>query len=698
MKSCFILGALLIAFGTLLRAQDGSSRPLPDGVAISVNGEQVELRVASPHAFLLHVATDPKAIRPPSIYLSGAKQPATPFTQINEGGAVGLKTNFGSILVDPAKQEWSLRDPNGKTLSDWATLGTTFPPTPDVPAVPAQPATATRPAVPAIPIKPGLPETIRPEVGSSEEAAKPSVYGSGKTPRRGSLTQDHCDPATGNGRSGLPQYWTSAGYGALMVGPSDSAPASWKTGARGSNSWIVPGTGYDLYLMPAPSLYDWVRDQAELTGFAPVPPEWAFGYMQSRWGWESKDYIDQTFAHFRQDQLPVDTFILDFEWYTATPDYKVKAEGDPDFVDFGWNALLLPDPAKQIADFKSQGLHIVGIRKPRIGNAGNLAMARSKGWILPLNPRDPNGGAIRSRNLDFSNPDVRAWWEENNRKYLEAGIAGFWNDEGETNYIEYSYWNTAEVDLQKQVNPSARWWSINRSFIPGMQRFGAAAWTGDIHAEWGTLAGTPGELLSYGLSGMPYSTCDIGGYTGKNGTPEMLTRWMEEGVFFPVMRSHSANTLIPHFPWLSGQEVEDAIRKALDLRYRLIPYYYSLAHETYETGAPVMRPLVMEFPNDEKVTNLADEWLMGKGLLAAPILAEGGARSTYLPADNWFVFGTTQAFQGPQTLNVTSKLDEIPVYVRAGTILPARPRRAVHRAGDDGPTRSTGLSGPRRDL
>jgi alpha-glucosidase len=300
-------------------------------------------------------------------------------------------------------------------------------------------------------------------------------------------------------------------------------------------------------------------------------------------------------------------------------------------------------------------------------------MARSKGWILPPNPRDPNGVEIRSRNLDFSNPDVRAWWEENNRKFLEAGMAGFWNDEGETNYIEYSYWNTAEVDLQKQVNPSARWWTINRSFIPGMQRFGAAVWTGDIHAEWATLAGTPGELLSFGLSGMPYSTCDIGGYGGKNGTPEMLTRWVEAGVFFPVMRSHSALSMVPHFPWLSGQEAEDAIRKALDLRYQLIPYYYSLAHETYETGAPVMRPLVMEFPDDEKVTNLADEWLMGKGLLAAPILAEGGARSIYLPADNWFVFGSTQTLQGPQTLNITSKLDEIPVYVRAGTILPLGP-------------------------
>jgi alpha-glucosidase len=434
----------------------------------------------------------------------------------------------------------------------------------------------------------------------------------------------------------------------------------------------VPGAGADLYLMPAPNLYDWLRDQAELTGFAPVPPRWAFGYMQSRWGWKNKAYIDDTFAHFRQDQLPVDTFIFDFEWYTITPDYAVKAAGDPAFVDFGWNPALLPNPATQISDFAQQGLHIVGIRKPRIGNSENLAMARDKGWVLPINPLNSNGGDIRSRDLDFSNPETRAWWAENNRKFVEAGMAGFWNDEGERNYTEYSYWNLAEVDLLQQVDPEARFWSLNRSFAPGVQRFGAAAWTGDINADWKTFAKTPGQLLSYGLSDMPYCTCDIGGFNG-NPTPELLTRWMQAGIFFPFMRSHSTLGSRPHFPWLFGPEAEAAIQKALDLRYQLIPYYYSLAHDDYLTAAPLMRPLVMEFPDDEKVSGLADEWLMGKGLLAAPILNEGGARTVYLPNDQWYDFGTTQMTQGPQTVNVTATLDEVPVYVRAGTLLPLGP-------------------------
>ncbi|HEV3271316.1 MAG TPA: TIM-barrel domain-containing protein [Candidatus Methylacidiphilales bacterium] len=560
---------------------------------------------------------------------------------------MGIKTAFGELLVDPAAKKWMLLDSDGNTLADWAPL-----------------AEFTGSGM--------KDERIHLSVGPSPATPKPLYYGSGNVPDFGALTQTEAHSQTGNGSAALPQYWSTAHYGALMISENETRPGSWKANVAGGVDWKAPGVAADLYLMPAKNLYDWLRDDAELTGFAPVPPLWAFGYLQSRWGWTDKSYLDDTLAHFRKDNLPVDTFIIDFEWYTKTPDYDVKAEGDPTFIDFDWNPVLFPDPISQIADFAQQGLHIVGIRKPRIGNTENLVMARSKGWILPVNPDDPNGGNIRSRDLDFSRPEVRTWWEGNNRKFLEAGMAGFWNDEGETNFTEYTYWNMAEFDLLKQVDLGARFWSINRSFAPGMQRFGAAVWTGDIGADWDTLANTPGEILSYGLSGMPYSGCDIGGFFG-DPTPELLTRWMEAGVFFPIIRSHSINSSKPHFPWLFGQEAEDAIRKALDLRYQLIPYYYSLAHNDYLTGAPLMRPLVMEFPDDPKVSGLTDEWLMGKGLLAAPILQQGGERDVYLPNDQWFSFGTNQMTQGPQTVHVTSKLDEIPVYVRAGTLLPLGP-------------------------
>lgn len=172
---------------------------------------------------------------------------------------------------------------------------------------------------------------------------------------------------------------------------------------------------------------------------------------------------------------------------------------------------------------------------------------------------------------------------------------------------------------------------------------------------------------------MPYGGCDIGGFDGDEPSPEMLTRWMEAGVFFPIMRTHSALSRTPRFPWLFGPEAESAIGKAINLRYRLIPYYYSLAHETYETGIPIMRPLLMEFPNDSKVANVSDQWLVGPSLMAAPVLQPGGKRSVYLPHGSWYVFGTNTAVQGDRHLEVTATLDQIPLYVRAGTILPLGP-------------------------
>ncbi|HTJ00282.1 MAG TPA: TIM-barrel domain-containing protein, partial [Dongiaceae bacterium] len=222
-------------------------------------------------------------------------------------------------------------------------------------------------------------------------------------------------------------------------------------------------------------------------------------------------------------------------------------------------------------------------------------------------------------------------------------------------------------------------WTLNRAFSPGTQRFGAAAWTGDINSSWETLAATPANLLNWSLSGMPYCTCDIGGFFG-NPSPELMTRWLEAGVFFPIMRTHSEVHYPPHLPWLYGDAARDAMRQAIQLRYRLLPYYYSLAHKTFATGVPWMRPLVLEYPDDPQVANLSDEWLVGDSLLAAPLLQEGGRRSVYLPQGVWYGFGTNRVYSGGHSLEVTAGLDEIPAYVRAGTILPLGP--VIQRTGD----------------
>jgi alpha-glucosidase len=667
-----ILGAVFCALFVSYAEADIAPvvQTLPDGIACKLSSGDVELRVASPHAFCLHISAPDFPAPKPSIFLSGQKMPDTPFTVTHDGNIVGIKTAAGELQLDLAHQSWSLSDPSGALLTGWSQWGLhDFKTDPN---------------------HLGGVETGCNAVPGSTSAVR--YYGCGSVPHLGSLLETQSDSISGNGFASLPQFWSTAGYGALIIGPRDDLPTSWISAPTG----VHLGTGgadLKLFLIPAKNLYEWLRGQAELTGFAPVPPRWALGYLQSRWGWKDKAYIDDTLAHFRKDLLPVDVFIFDFEWYTKTPDYSVPPEGRPDFVDFDWNPDLFPDPPGQLAGFAQNGLRMVGIRKPRLGNLDNLNMARAKGWIIPNNSQDPSN----RRNIDFSNPDLRAWYGDNLRKFYQAGVAGFWNDEGELRYDEYSFWNLAESDLLKQVKPDARFWSINRAFEPGLQRFGAATWSGDIGSDWDTLAKTPGQLLAYSLSGMPYSTCDIGGFGGED-TPELLTRWMQAGVFFGVMRTHSHIDRTPRFPWLYGTDAENAIRKALDLRYQLIPYYYSLAHENTRTAAPLMRALVMEFPDDDKVADETHEWLMGSRLLAAPVMnpgdrstavaspgapastepkstppAQSAQRDVYLPKDTWFKFGTNQTLAGPQTVHVTAKLDEIPMYVRAGTLLPLGP-------------------------
>jgi alpha-glucosidase len=611
-------------------------------VTVTVGPATINAAAAGDSAFRLTIAYDHRAAPFPSIYLSPDLAAGTS-TTVQENNWTGIKTAAGELLIDSATGQWTLRDPAGKTLIPPCELGSQ--------------ATNLQTGKPFVLLNVGCDSNRRFQ-----------VYGCGDGAER--LLQTSADPAVGNGHAVVPYYWCKSGYSALAVSSDDNSPASWTASSDlGRVQWIFPGTSADLYLMPAANLGKAAAAYAKLSGPPAVPPRWTFGYLQSRWGWKDEAYIDDTLHQFISRKLPVDAFIFDFEWYTVTPDYSVQAQGLPTFTDFSFNPALFPQPAAQISAMNDLGVHFVGIRKPRLGNSDLLKMARANGWILPPgSSRDQ----IDARCLNYRDPAVRAWYADQTLDLLKSGVSGWWDDEGELTYTTYYWWNQAEAEALAKANPAMRLWTIDRAFSPGNQRFGAAAWTGDIHADWAELAKTPAHLLNWTLAGMPYVTCDIGGFFG-NTTPQLLTRWMEAGVFFPVMRSHSTVDAIPHFPWLYGSDAESAIRKALDLRYRLIPFYYSEAHYAHDTGLPIMRPMAMGFPSDPRCADLCDEWLVGDKLLAAPILDDNDARRVYLPAGTWYALNGTTPINGGRNINVTAKLDEIPAYVRAGTILPLGP-------------------------
>ncbi|HEX4052997.1 MAG TPA: TIM-barrel domain-containing protein [Tepidisphaeraceae bacterium] len=630
----FVLAALTLP-GAFARADSG--------VDAQVGDATVEAAVAAGGALRLTICFDRKPHPSHSVYLD-PHPAAVAWTTVKDGHWTGVKDDHGELLIDAGSGMWTLRNAKGETI---------------IPPGPIGERTSN--------VQNGKPFVLL-DVGCASDQPF-EVYGCGDG--SDALLQDHANPAVGNGHAVVPHYWSKEGYAVLAVSSDDNSPPAWTVSTPlGRVIWTYPGNSADLYLMPATNLRDAAAAYAKLIGAPAVPPRWTFGYLQSRWGWKDRAYIDDALHQFISRRLPVDAFIFDFEWYATRPDYGLKRNGQADFPDFSFNPKLFPDPASQIAAMKADGVYFVGIRKPRLGNSALLTMARSKGWILP----PPQGAQdwIDARDLDFANPAVRAWYADQLVHLLQQGIAGWWDDEGELTYTLYYWWNQAEADALAKVHPGMRLWTIDRAFAPGVQRFGIAAWTGDIRANWNELAKTPAHLLNWSVAGMPFVACDIGGFAGET-NPRLLTRWMEAGVFFPVMRAHSELTVTPHFPWLFGPDAEAAIRKALDLRYRLIPYYYSLAHEAHETGIPLMRPLAMEFPHDSRCANLSDEWLMGQGLLAAPILDASDRRSVYLPPGTWYALNSCDPIREKRRIDVTATLDEIPVYVRAGTILPLGP-------------------------
>ena len=241
-------------------------------------------------------------------------------------------------------------------------------------------------------------------------------------------------------------------------------------------------------------------------------------------------------------------------------------------------------------------------------------MARERGWLLHNTERYYAG-----RGLNFSKPDLREWYSQQTRKFLDAGVDYYLDDEGENTFFEFYYWNLAQREGLNAFDKTRRLFTISRAWTPGMQRLGATSvWTGDVPVSWQAIRNTPTYMLDWSLAGSSYVLCDAGGFSGGQAPPALLVRWYQVAALMPIMFTHSAHQL-PHFPYLYGQAAGDAMRAALDLRYSLLPLLYSLAHEQTERGTPITRPMAMHFA-DPSLATLDTQWLLGSSLLVAPCL------------------------------------------------------------------------------
>jgi alpha-glucosidase len=466
------------------------------------------------------------------------------------------------------------------------------------------------------------------------------------------------------------------------------------------------GGPIDYYVLAGPTVKDVVQRYAKLTGPSPLPPQWALGFQQSRWSYMSAAEVRSIAQRYRDDRIPLDVLWLDIDYQDRNRPFTV-------------NTKTFPDMAGLVSDLKQQGIRTVAITDLHVafaphqgyvpydsGFAGDHFIKKADGtlYVGPVWP----GPAVFP---DFTRASTRDWWGGLYKDFVADGIAGFWNDMNEPSVFNAEKTmpvsnlhrieepgfaprvaSHAEIhnilgmensrathDGLLKLSPDERPFVLTRASFAGGQRY-AATWTGDNASSWSQLRMTVPMLLNLGMSGFAWSGADVGGF---NGTPsaDLLTRWIEIGAFQPLFRDHSAKDTAYQEPWVHGPAHEAIRRRYIEERYRLMPTLYAVADETAHTGLPMMRPVFMDYPDALDADCPSDMVFTvgGKLLVAPPPLPESpGWYDVCLPRGGWYDYWTgklavTRARGTRQVVQEKPALDHLPVYVRAGAILPRQP-------------------------
>lgn len=484
--------------------------------------------------------------------------------------------------------------------------------------------------------------------------------------------------------------------GAFWHNPSETFVDVYKTADSTQTRWISEAGIVDLMLLPGPRPKQVFFQYASLTGSQALPPVFAIAYHQCRWNYKDETDVFRVDEKFEEHNFPYDVLWLDIE-HTDGKRY------------FTWDHHNFPNPAAMQRKLAERGRKMVTIVDPHIKRDSGYHVhseATSKGYYI----KKAGGGDFEgwcwpgsSSYLDFTNAEVRDWWADQFSLESYKGSTEHlytWNDMNEPSVFngpevsmdksalnlagaEHREWHnlygiyqqmaTAEGQV-KRSGGKKRPFVLSRAFYAGSQRFGAI-WTGDNAANWEHLRASAPMLLTIGLTGLTFAGADVGGFFG-NPDAELLERWYQAGSWQPFFRAHAHIDTKRREPWLFGGEVLGRIRKSVATRYSYLPYWYTLFFESHLTGAPVMRPLWVEYPEDTNTFAMEDQWMVGSDVLVKPVTS-AGARSVdvYFPGtEKWYDVESWDARQGPGTSNVDAPLDKIPVFQRAGSIVPRRMR------------------------
>ncbi|MFC6633210.1 glycoside hydrolase family 31 protein [Microbulbifer taiwanensis] len=442
--------------------------------------------------------------------------------------------------------------------------------------------------------------------------------------------------------------------------------------------------GRTAYIIVAGDSYpQLIENYVSVTGRQPLPPRWALGNFASRFGYRTEQQVRDTVDKFAEEDFPLDALVLDLYWFGA----DIKGH----MGNLAWDKNAFPEPEKMIADLKERGINTILVTEP-------FVLSTSERWdeAVASNAlaKDLTGKPKRfdfyfgnTGLIDVFAEDGRDWFWNIYRGLKQQGVAGWWGDLGEpevhpsdtvhaigmADEIHNAYghrWAQMLYENEKSENPAERPFIMMRAGFAGSQRYGMIPWTGDVAREWGGLQPQVELALSMSLLGFGYTHSDLGGFAGgEEFDRELYIRWLQYGTFQPVYRPH-AQEHIASEPVFHDRKTRDITREFIKLRYRLLPYNYTLAFENSRTGMPLMRPLFFENDSDTALIDYKDAYLWGNDFLVAPVTEAGvDAVEVQLPGGVWFDYWNDDQYGG-ETAQVKVDLESIPVLVRAGAFIP----------------------------
>lgn len=501
---------------------------------------------------------------------------------------------------------------------------------------------------------------------------------------------------------GVPMIWSTKGYGILW---DNASVTTVEVGPPQASSRLLfqseAARDIDYYFIAGPDPDAVIAGYRRLTGAAPMMARWTWGFWQSRERYASQDELVGVARRYRQMNIPLDGVIQDWQYWPAGQ-----------WGSHRFDSARYPDPKAMMDDLHGMNVHAIISVWPRLDvDLDNTRALDAAGALLAPTFRNVYPAGFGRWYDPYGKANRDLYWSQVSRTFTPAGLDGYWLDGSEAElggdwgelralktaggpgaevYNAYPLMHTTGVfDGQLRDALGKRPFILTRSAWLGQQRNAAVTWSGDIHGDWDVLRRQIPAGLNFVASGIPYWNTDIGGFFG--GEPadpnyrELFVRWFQYGAFTPMFRVHGTGPAKEI--WRFDEPAQQILRRYVELRYRLLPYIYSTSWRVTADGYTMMRPLEMDFAADPLAWNIPDQYLFGPSLLINPVtMPKAEARTVYLPgAAPWYDFWTGQRHVGGTTVTAAAPLDRLPIYVRAGAIVPLGPVVSHAEAGANAP-------------